>query len=596
MSIAREEEQGRQSRIHLLSEEVINKIAAGEVVENPLSIVRELVDNSVDAGADEISINLDNGGQRLIKVVDNGCGMSKEEVVLAFDRHATSKIETASDLLKITTLGFRGEALSSIAAVASVYLRSCLKGERLGTEIEIEGGVIKSVKETASPEGTLVAVRNLFFNMPARLKFLKSPQTEQRRILHWLKGFSLAYPDIRFKLTASNREILLLERVSSSIERAKKIFKGQLISFKREFWGVFVEGALSHPENAGRTSSDLYILVNGRVVSDRLIAKAVKTAFGIALKKGEYPVGFISLRVSSEEVDVNVHPQKLEVRFSDSSKIFKVVYAAVSSAIKELNVVEDFGRASYLTYEAEQASIKEGAEESEIKQEDFAGKKDTPFIPFRDKRGEARKILAVKGVLNKSLGEREVRFVGQFFKCFLLFEDNACVYFVDMHAAHERIVFNSVIKRFLEGRVKSQQLAIPISLTLSPGEYQRLLGNLDAVSKAGFLIEDFGDCTVLIRGVPIYLKGGKIKEAVKELASFEDEIRSEVVTKVVAERLAATIACHSSIRSGKILREDEALSLWRQLLEAETSGACPHGRSTIVTFKKEEIEKWFSRR
>ncbi|MCL4138841.1 UNVERIFIED_CONTAM: hypothetical protein GTU68_066726, partial [Idotea baltica] len=321
--------------IKLLDENLINHIAAGEVIENPAAVIRELLDNSIDAKANDISIYIENGGRRLIRISDNGIGMSKKDALMSIERHATSKINDLKDLQRVKTLGFRGEALSSIAAVSRLKIKTKSKDSDLATEILLSGGVIEHVGESTREDGSEIEARSLFFNTPARRNFLKAPKTEEKKILDWILKSSLVNPHIRYRLYFDNKEVLNLSKKENSLLRAKDLFKGSSFDFYKDFGKIKVSGLLSHPGNTLNSTTSLSTFVNGRLVTDKIILRAIKDGYGSMLKSREYPVGYLDISLKPSDFDVNVHPQKSEIRFKKSSEVFQAIKTAIEEALNK---------------------------------------------------------------------------------------------------------------------------------------------------------------------------------------------------------------------------------------------------------------------
>lgn len=575
-------------RVHVLADDVINKISAGEVVERPASVVRELVDNSLDAGATDITVLLEDGGQRLIRVTDDGSGMDRDDALLALERHATSKLTVSDDLHSISTLGFRGEALPSIAAVSKMVLRTRCAGSAAAQEIIIEGGKIHRVQETAAPVGTTIEVRQLFFNTPARRKFLKSPRSEELKIKAWILHASIARPQVRFRLFSDNRELLNIPRHSSELERASAVFRGTTIPFEGTSDAVSVLGVVGHPSLAQMESGAFVILVNGRLVSDRMILRAVKEGFDSTLKDREFPIGFISVRLSAGDVDVNVHPQKSEVRFRHSQEIFEAVKKHVASAVQEFCFpMRAMPAMPHQTSTAHAARFEFASTFSAPSQrpERHLESYDHPE-PIRQ--------LASEPPLEK-FKFSELRYLGQLMECYLLTELNEQFYVVDMHAAHERYNFNLMRRAFHERSVPSQQLLVPLTVELSEEGLERCMRQSHTFETLGFHWDSLGPTTLAVRALPSYFPESRLIQVVKEVAAIAEDLSTQSAFDEQIDKIAARLACHASIRSGKRMEAAEVYALFAALDSTEFSAACPHGRPVIISFTKSDIESWFGR-
>ncbi len=582
-------------KIKVLPDIVVNQISAGEVVERPSSVVRELVENALDAGAADIAVILEQGGHSLIRIVDNGCGMERDDALLALERHATSKISAADDLLNIHTLGFRGEALPSIAAVAKLRIRTRIAEHELGTEVVVHGGAIKAVQPVACTLGTEIEVRSLFFNTPARRKFLKSPRNEELRVRQWLTGTALAHPQVRLRLTLDGREVLNLPRRATSAERAEGLFRGAMVPFEEsDAYGTAACGVAAHPSQASADAGSFLILVNGRVVSDRLILKAVKEGFSSTLKDREFPIGYISLSVTPAKVDVNVHPQKSEVRFADPQSIFLFVRGALLRATAELRAPLSYAQvarypaatppetAAYVQAPGVQAAF------------DYRPAASAPALSLQIAEGGGG-AAEFEATPKPSFRFSDLRYIGQALQCYLFCEYDGSLYVVDMHAAHERYNYNLIRNSSRAQSVSSQQLLMPMSVDVGQAGIDRFRENREIFVAYGFMIEESSETALLIRAIPALLVGHDAAGVVRESVALEEgDVAGGALSEYV-DRVAARIACHASVRSGKNLCAEEAYALFAALDRTEFSAACPHGRPIIVRFGESDIERWFGR-
>ncbi len=607
-------------KIKVLADSVINQIAAGEVVDRPSGVVRELVDNAIDAGATDIFVTLQGGGHSRLRVRDNGSGMAKDDAILAFERHATSKVSVIEDLTGIQTMGFRGEALASIAAVSKVHLRTRSTDSEVGTQVSYRGGKLISVQYLAWSQGTEVEVEHLFFNTPARRKFLKSPKSEISRIRTWLAHSSLAHPSVRYRLVSDGDELLNVRPVESVAERAKDIFSADLIPCQLEEGGIRVEAMISHPGEAISDTSGLVILVNGRLVVDKIVMRAIKEGFDSMLKDREFPVGYVSLELGGEFVDVNVHPQKSEVRFRHPNQVFAVVRGAVLAGIRTLKrpVVASF---PVKTVEVGSSPVAVGLDFSEVSQDSrgvegsppiqtFQGggqsislfedgnvlrSPDESYVVETQSLGNARPQKKVENCVDSEFSFSTLRYVGQILGCYLLCEWRDSFVAVDMHAAHERVNYSAIREAYSRKDVVQQPLLIPQTLTLPYEQVVNLMEQLEMVAALGFEIVERAAGSIEVRAVPSVLSHVDCVSLVKELAA---EPVSEGWRERVEERIdhiAARIACHASVRSGDTLTRQEAYALFDQLDKVAVSGACPHGRPVVAQFSREAIERWFGR-
>ncbi len=532
-------------KIRVLPDDVANKIAAGEVVERPVSVVRELVDNSLDAGSTDITVYVKQGGRRLIRVVDDGCGMERDDAILAFERFATSKIKNASDLTQIKTFGFRGEALAAIASISRVELLTS------NVRVRIEGGKLRSVDDSNTAKGTDISIEHLFFNTPARRKFLSSDRTEVEKIKTFINQISLAHFNTRFRLFVDGEEVINLFRANSQFERARQLFAGTLCEVNSEN----IVGLIGHPASVTKSKVSFTVLVNGRVVSDRLILRAIRDGFDSMLKESEQPRGYISLSIPFHEIDVNVHPQKLEVRFVNSNHIFSVVKDAVRGSLKEL-----IGSRPITPH--------------------VVVGKSTPISPV-----DPPETPGFQTPESLEIPYDRLRYIGQYARCFLLFEADEGLYLMDMHAAHERINFDHIRNNLNRS---SQGVLISEEISCTEEELEKLKET--AVPGLNFKFTKNG---VILKSVPACISHLSPKIIIEELliAISSDGLFERY--KSLEDRVAARLACHKSVRSGDELSKEEAFSLVDTSREVLTR--CPHGRPFWVKFSVDQVGRWFGR-
>lgn len=604
-------------KINLLTKDTFNKIAAGEVVERPASVVKELVENSIDAGATEIYVEIQSGGEELIKIVDNGEGILEEDLRNAFLPHATSKIKTAEDLFSIHTMGFRGEALSSIASVSKVLTRSKTK-DHDGREILIEGGEIRYEKYASMDQGTLMEIRDLFYNVPARKKFLKTPAREGSIISEIVSKISMAHPSIAFRLVVDGKEILRTYGTGNQKDVIRQVYSKKVhdhvFYFENHFDSFSIFGFIGHEEVSRGTRAHETIFVNKRLVQSKVITSAAEKAFKSFATSSRFPFFVINLEIFPELIDVNIHPQKAEIKFEDDGHIFKSVFGTVHQALRE-GLQETF-------------SIK-GEEETEsyeqLRQPETGVLRiDIPMDltkdPRVDKIEEDRKVLDVlkrQASLIKESGAEPVsdyhdsertnisdrvpvakfpmpRIIGQFRSTYILTEIQDELYIFDQHAAHEKINFEKYMKEIRQGHVAVQGLLIPEIIDLSMDDYQLYQENKEVLKEAGFLLEDFGDRSVSIREVPIFL--GKA-EAAPYFHEILDNIRNlgKGTKEEVKYLRIATAACKASIKAYEELTLEEMRHLIETLRFIEEPFSCPHGRPTLVKLTEKDMQKMFRR-
>mgnify|MGYP001612823820 CR=1 FL=1 len=583
--------------INLLPENLINQIAAGEVVERPASVVKELIENSIDAGATEIIVDIEDGGRKLIRVTDNGCGMSREDALLSLQRHATSKISTVTDLFNISTLGFRGEALPSIASVSRLKLATVPKGSISGTSIQIDGGRVVEVKEFGGAVGTTIEVRDLFFNTPARLKFMKSTATELSHITETITRMAISYPSIRFIYNHNGSPIYnlpsskdLLSRVCGMIKEEEKSFLPVSLSSK-----INVSGYLSGPDINRPTQKSIYIFVNGRFVRDRIILHALIDACRTVMEKDRYPLAFLFLDVPPSDVDVNVHPAKSEVRFKKTDEIHRAVYAAVSEALKGWTARKGSGQSyEFRTPDSNyQERVSEAIGRYAANQGSGVGGQgsavgaygNTPLqLTHSPVQGSSGGFFSSLTVLGRVGGTYIVCSAG----------NDLCL--IDQHAAHERIAFERLKKTYRDSRPESQTLLIPEIVDLPQSEGMLIREHLEVLSRTGLEVEHFGGDTFVIKSVPTALSNKNIRGLVRDIA---DELAHSGRTKSIdelMERLFSRMACHSAVEGGDYMDTREIAALLSDLDSIDFSSNCPHGRPVFVMLSQVEIEKMFGRR
>ncbi len=590
--------------IRLLPEEVVNRIAAGEVVERPASVVKELVENALDAGARRIAVTLSGGGRDLVLVEDDGCGIPAEELPLAVRRHATSKL--ADDLLvRITTLGFRGEALPSIGAVARLSITSRPAGAESAFTILVEGERIEGPRPAAGSFGTRVEVRDLFRRTPARLKFLRSERAELQAALETVTRLALARPEIGFTLEAEGRRLLDLapgtgDRAARERARALAILgrelAGDLVELETEREGIRLRGLVGLPTASRADASAQHLVVNGRPVQDRLLKAALKAAYGDLLPAGRHPVATLFLELPPERVDVNVHPAKAEVRFAEPGTVRGLVIGAVRRCLAE----EGRRTAGRIATAAMGAFRKEAASTGRTPVRapspglaEAAAAFQAPFAPLPP--------AAPPGAASEPEPAAAEAFPlgaarAQLLDSYILAQTRDGLVIVDQHAAHERIVFERLKAGLEAGGVARQVLMMPEVVELGPGEREALLGRTAELVRLGLLVEPFGPGAVLVREVPALLGERPTAELVRALARELAELGSIWTLEAAIGRVAATIACHGSVRAGRRLTLAEMDALLRRMERTPGSGQCNHGRPTWIELKRADIEKLFSRR
>ena len=621
-------------KIQVLDGETINKIAAGEVVERPSSVVKELVENAIDAGATAVTVEIQDGGTSMIRITDNGSGMEKDDISMAFLRHSTSKIRSAQDLQTIRSLGFRGEALSSISAVAQVELLTKTAHAMTGCRYRIDGGVEKSIEDIGCPDGTTFIVRQLFYNTPARRKFLKSNMTEAGYISDLMARLSMSHPEVSFKFI-NNRQNRLH---TSGNGRLKDILyhiygrdiSANLLPVETEQNGVHMTGFIGKPIICRGNRSYENYFINGRYIKSPVITQAIEDAYKTFTMVHKFPFAVLHFTLDTAELDVNVHPTKMEVRFSHGQELYKFIYESLRHVLLGKELIPEVkpsepkkttaavrpGRTvdqptsglmkhpiEQLTAQAATSPKRTPEPKPDTRPEPKETKEKLPE-PFEKKRLETLRASTVEekpqqyelfetGLLTKEARVRH-KLIGQVFETYWIVEYDGKLFIIDQHAAHEKVLYEKLMKRFKENQPMTQMVQPPIILTLSMTEIDLLNRYMDEFKKMGFEFESFGGKEYALRGVPSDLYGFTGKEMVTELL---DELAGEferMRTDVIGDKIA-TMACKAAVKGNMRISAKEADALIEELLKAENPYTCPHGRPTIISMTKTELEKRFKR-
>ena len=597
-------------RITLLSTGLANQIAAGEVVERPASAVKELVENALDASATRIAVTVEFGGKRLIRVEDDGEGMTADDAALAVERHATSKIRTQADLAAITTLGFRGEALPSIASVSHFRLRTRARGEAHGTEVRVEGGGAAAVTEAGAPEGTLVEVRDLFYNVPARQKFLKSDGAETAHISRTVTQIALGRHETGFTFRSGNRILFDWPPVADAGERFFQVYgeRPDLVEVRKQAGGVRVFGRAAALAEQGPARGPQHLWVNRRPVKDRTILHAVNDAYSRASIKPRSPEVHLSIELSADRVDVNVHPAKAEVRFREASVVHEVVRRAMLEALGQDAVPTLSLEAPYPAPPQPRAASIPGILSTMGAGGGWApgaGRKphaggaavardrtvtSTPAAPAWTAPAAAGDHLEAVGAETAPLIP-----LGQFRDTFIVAVDNDGVVLIDQHVAHERILFEQVKDRLTAGRLEAQRLLQPLLIDLPPAGRAALETHAADLDRLGFEIEPFGGGSVRVSAVPALLDRAACETAVRALAEDLEGIDRGAGVEEAIGRIAATTACHAAVKAHDRLTREKMVWILQELRRVSYSTVCPHGRPVLLRLPRQEIERRFER-
>lgn len=624
-------------KINLLEKHVCELIAAGEVVERPSSVIKELVENSIDAGASIITVEIKNGGISYMRITDNGCGIASDDVPLAFLRHATSKISGGEDLNSISTLGFRGEALAAISSVSRVEMFTKTADEQSGTYYKIEGGEETEFSSVGCPDGTTIIIKDLFFNTPARMKFLKKDVSEGNSCAAVLDRIALSHPEISFKFIRDGKQVLstvgdnnLKNTVYSVLGRE---FTNSLIELNAQNMGVTVSGLVCKPYTCKATRNGQYTFLNGRLVRSGTVVAAVEQAYKNSAMVGKFPSFVLFLTVPFDTVDVNVHPAKTEVRFSDEKRIFDSVYSAVKNALAngdtrpEVKITQPvFNKFERMTTERfKQAVIKTEVErpvlktektptiENTVSQKTFNNNvlvfedsqksdlfKTEAFTQLPEETKVYEQPVSQKTFVNnapktsvdieKDEVKDEIIIIGEAFDTYIVAQMKDSIYLLDKHAAHERILFNDLKN---SQKTEIQVLLSPVSVNLNKEEYNAIIGNIELLEKCGFEVEDFGNSSVMVRALPTTLVSENIELLFSEIA--ESLIKNGKVQVLAQEELFHTVACKAAIKAGTKISRLEMQNLAQKVLYSKEIMYCPHGRPVAFEIKKRELEKMFGR-
>ena len=647
-------------RIHVLPEHVANRIAAGEVVERPASVVKELLENALDAGARRIKIQVEAGGKKLIQISDDGCGMVRDDALLAFERHATSKIRNADDLLNISTLGFRGEALPSIASVSRLHLETRVPDENSGTLIEINGGKMQRVEDAGVPTGTSITVRDLFFNVPARKKFLKAESTELSHIASLVTHYALAHPEMHVELHSMTNAMLVAAPVAGHSERVFQVFGketlDQLIpvsaTLALEHAGLpepppwkrgeeyqpskpgelKLHGFVSKPEIQKLNRNSIFVFVNRRLIRDRLVQHAITEAYRNIIPPTVFPVVLLFLEMPGEEVDVNVHPSKTEVRFRQSSTVHDFVRDSLRDALMQARPVPQFTREIHAQPTARAAFAPGTASASTVGSDavgDFHLR--APTLASRNERftfqdgisvdaNAAAAILrplsspgpdagngsrACGGILTGSEETREegnpsislaaLKPLGQVRDSFIIAADPSGLWIIDQHVAHERVLFERILRQREKRQVGSQRLLMPMIVELTPSQHAVFAEISDELRLNGFEVEPFGAGTIAVKAAPAGIDPTEVDHLLHELLDHFEREQQALNLEKLRDEIAASIACHAAIKVNMPLEPSKMEWLIAELSKTQCPMSCPHGRPVVLRYSVRDIQKAFKR-
>ncbi|AIS52446.1 DNA mismatch repair protein MutL [Thermoanaerobacter kivui] len=603
------------NKIVLLDEKTINKISAGEVVERPASIVKELIENSIDAGSKNITVEILEGGISFIKVSDDGCGMNEIDAILAFERHATSKIKSDNDLYNIGTLGFRGEALASIAAVSHVVMQTKEEDALFGTKVLVEGGKVIEKSTCGCAKGCSIEVRDVFFNTPARRKFLKRPSTEAMYITDVVTKLCLSHPEVSFKYV-KDRKVQFITSGSGKVEDViLRLFGNEVYSslmsasFESEYLKLKIYAGKNSLTRSNRNMQFFY--VNGRYVKNKTLSAAVEEAFKTYIPVNRYPVVFLYMTIDPRQIDVNIHPSKLEIKFSDERDVFEAVYKTIKTSLHNYNLIPKVKieekkspfKMDTPTVSVEQTRLILTSSEKDDKKEFVTRAKEDIFlkdnISFEEntadhlnvyeKYEEEKRTVEENNIVKKI---SDIRIVGTLFSTYIIVEKEDVFYIIDQHAAHERILYEKFTSQY--EKVQTRQVTFPIVVELQPGDLEIVNQEKDLLNKLGYVFEEFGSNSILLREVPVILGQPEAKQLFVDIV---EKLKDKELTNKISlkEENIIMMACKAAVKAMDKLSEKEIYKLFEDLKITENPYTCPHGRPVIISITKTQLEKMFKR-
>ena len=634
-------------RINVLPKEVYSLIAAGEVVERPMSIVKEMIENSVDAGAKHITVEIKNGGTTYIRITDDGCGIQKEDIKKVFISHATSKISTGADLDSIATLGFRGEAMASIAAVAKVELLTKSDDEEMGARYEIAGGEEIDFSDAGCPQGTTVVVRDIFFNVPARMKFLKKDVTEGNSVQGIVERMAISNPDVSFRFIREGRQVMITAGNGDLKSTIYSVYGSELsetlVPVEYSYGGMRLTGYVSRPHQSRKSRAMQFFFINGRLVKSATAMAALEQAYKNLIMVGRFPACVLNIEMDTKLVDVNVHPAKIEVRFANEKPIFDLIYYGVKTAVEQQDTVKEgklndnsissvyseqgkthsskidffkkdekpnqlkFSSAPSKSWNlaSPKAQLKRESDSDDIKAEKHKENRVLEKTNTEEKTEEIKTTIYNEETVEVQSKEETVspvivdekddvpvfRVVGEAFKTYIIVEIENDLYYIDKHAAHERMNFE---KLKAETNISSQILLMPVAVKLSTEEYSVITDNISLLSKCGFEVEDFGNLSVIVRETPSMLDGADIKDLIFEIAEKLLEHKTDIEPDKM-DWIFHSTACRSAVKGGDYTSERERELFVEKLLSMPNIRYCPHGRPVMIKISRYELEKQFGR-
>ena len=591
--------------ISVLDQTTINQIAAGEVIERPASVVKELLENAIDAQATAVTVEIREGGCSLIRITDNGCGIPKEEIPTAFLRHATSKIRSADDLTTVASLGFRGEALASIAAVSQVEMISKTADRLTGTRYQIEGGTERGIEEVGAPEGTTIIARNLFFNTPVRKKFLKTPMTEGTHVAAVVEKIALSHPDISIRLIQNNQNKLYTSGNNNLKDLIYTVFgreiTSNLLSVDAVYEGIHITGFIGKPVIARSNRNYENYFVNGRYVRSNIISKAIEEAYKPYMMQHKYPFTMLHLSIDPETLDVNVHPTKMELRFSNNEYIYNFVYDTCLKALNSKELIAEVSVPEPVAVKMQEAPVVRNVmpdvklpEPFEIKRSEQMVKEDKARYEAVAKSETPKQMNLFENKLLDENSRNKYRIIGQLFDTYWLIEFEDKFYMMDQHAAHEKVLYERTMNKLHNKTIGTQMILPPIVLSLNMHEEEIYKTNQDIFKRLGYEIEEFGGNEYKVTGIPAGLPKMDYKQLLIDVLDGLSEESAGKDPDIITEKVAS-MSCKAAVKGNNRLSFNEPFELMDELMRADNPYNCPHGRPTLIMMSRYEIEKKFKR-
>ncbi|MCD6485817.1 MAG: DNA mismatch repair endonuclease MutL [Syntrophobacterales bacterium] len=601
-----------QEKIIVMAEELSNRIAAGEVIERPASIVKELVENSLDAGATDISVELEGGGKRSVKVVDNGRGIDRDDVALAFERHATSKIYTFEDIHEIESFGFRGEAIASIASISGIEMLTRKKDSLSGTKAVVKGGRIEEIIDAGCPAGTSVTVSDIFYSTPARMKFMKGDSTEQAHCVDAIMRLALSNPEVKMKVVAKGRTILNLPGTKNLSDRIALVFGEDFGKHTLEVEGqrgdATIRGVISMPDRTRANTKGQFYFVNNRFIRDRLLNHSVMTSYRRLIEPRRFPYVVLFIDMPASDVDINVHPAKMEVRFRSSGDVYSLVTDTLSRALSGMSTAgaersePSFGISADAYRERvgdvlKRYTVLSGAEKKTFNMNVSEGgmRRIPDSSSGREGEKELPNLFNERDVQENTVTFSSLKYLGQIAGTYLAFSSDSAFILMDQHAAHERVLFEK-LKVSTKETTHIQGLLIPEVVSLQPGRFDLLMNNIDVLKDAGLGVERYGENTILVKQIPAFLTGCNLEELISDIIEEIGDTGKIANIDETRDKILTTMACKGAVKANHSLTDSEIAALCEDLDSIPFASTCPHGRPTYAVLGIRDLERMFKRR